>query len=104
VRWVFNELGFIFEIMPSFELALNFQERSFEESEPFLTQRLHACLYREDVKFSHLHGARPRGVLALLADLTKVQYQFEEIHFLVFYQFLHLSLRSQNCLNTLAHC
>jgi hypothetical protein len=44
----------LFVIMPSFELALTVQERSFEEFEPFLTQRLHACFYREDVKFPQL--------------------------------------------------
>ncbi len=54
VRWVFNELGFIFVIMPFIELALIFQKSTCEGFEPFLTQRLHACLYREDVKFSHL--------------------------------------------------
>ncbi len=43
MRWVFNELGFIFVIMPSFELALIVQERPFEDFEPLFNPKA-ACL------------------------------------------------------------
>jgi hypothetical protein len=52
----------LFVIMPSFELALTVLERSLLRNlSPFLTQWLHACLYREDVKFPYPMGPDPDG-------------------------------------------